>query len=262
MKQLLISISVETKKLYHSKVPFITFLAMLLIPFMGGFFMYILKDPVNAQRLGIISSKAQLATGGTADWVTYLGLLSQAISLGGIFIFGFLTSWVFGREYSDRTIKDLLALPISREDIVYSKYIVIFLWSLILSIMVFVIGLIVGYVVHIPGYNSDTINRGILTYFSCALLTILLSTPVGLFACIGKGYLSPLGFLVFVLILAQMIAATGYGVYFPWSIPALHSGISDASENTLMPGSLIIVCLTSLLGLSGTALWWRYKDHN
>jgi ABC-2 type transport system permease protein len=97
-------------------VPLLTLLAAFLIPFVGGFFMLILKDPEMAQRMGFISTKAQIA--GTADWPSYLGLLAQAVAIGGLIIFGFVSSWVFGREYADRTIKDLLALPISRTSIV------------------------------------------------------------------------------------------------------------------------------------------------
>ncbi|SEM24697.1 hypothetical protein SAMN04488688_110155 [Paenibacillus sp. cl141a] len=35
-------------------------------------------------------------------------------SVFGLLGFGLMTSWTFGREYSDRTLKALLGLPISR----------------------------------------------------------------------------------------------------------------------------------------------------
>jgi len=35
-------------------------LAALLIPFVGALFMFILKDPVFAQKMGVISAKAQI----------------------------------------------------------------------------------------------------------------------------------------------------------------------------------------------------------
>jgi ABC-2 type transport system permease protein len=37
-------------------------------------------------------------------------MLAQGIAIGGLFVFGFIMSWIFGREYTDRTMKDLLAL--------------------------------------------------------------------------------------------------------------------------------------------------------
>lgn len=260
MNKLVVAFFVECKKFFHSRVPFITFLALLIVPFMGGFFMYILKDPAAAQKLGIISAKAQIA--GTADWPSYLSLLAQAIATGGLMVFGFMTSWVFGREYSDRTIKDLLALPISRSAIVFSKFLVIFLWCLILAILVFAIGLIVGNAVVLPGWSLEVVLSGAVVYFLCTLLTILLSAPVALFASIGRGYLSPLGFVVFTLVLAQIVAATGYGQFFPWAIPALASGVAGRADVMIEDISIIIVALTSIIGLVATTLWWSYADQN
>lgn len=260
MNNTYISFVAECKKFFRSKVPVLTVLAVIIIPFIGGFFMVILKDPELAQRMGIISAKAQIM--GTADWPSYLGLLAQAVSIGGLIVFGFVASWVFGREYSDRTIKDLLALPISRSSIVLSKFVLAFVWCVILSAFVFVLGLIVGDAVDIPGWNREVLHKGLTVYAACSLLTILLSTPVALFASIGRGYLSPFGFMIFTLVLAQIVAAAGYGHLFPWSVPALVSGIAGSDAAVLETASVIIVLITSLFGLIGTMLWWRYADQS
>jgi len=73
--------------------------------------LYLLKNPDLAQNLGLTSTKAHIA--GTTDWPSYFSFLAQAIAIGGLIAFGFITSWIFGREYSDRTIKNLLVLPVS-----------------------------------------------------------------------------------------------------------------------------------------------------
>lgn len=260
MNRIITCVSIEGKKLFHSKIPLITMLALMLVPFVGGFFMFILKDPSLAQRLGFISAKAQIV--GTADWSSYISLLAQAIAIGGLLVFGFITSWIFGREYSDRTIKDLLALPISRNIIVFSKFIVVVLWCLILSIFVLVLGFIVGTVVDISGWSLDIIIQGTLIFIVCSILTILLSTPVVFLASVGRGYLSPLGFMVFAIVLAQIIAVAGYGQFFPWSIPALISGAAGSDNAIIEDISIIIVLLTSVFGLVGTMLWWRYADQS
>jgi ABC-2 type transport system permease protein len=260
VNKIVTSFSVECKKFFHSRVPLITMLALMIVPFMGGFFMFILKDPVLAQKMGVISAKAQIV--GTADWPSFFGLLAQAVSIGGLLVFGFVTSWIFGREYSDRTIKDLLALPISRSAIVLSKFMVVFLWCLLLSTLVFALGLIVGYFVNMPGWSYEIVTNGLLVFTICAFLTILLSTPVALFASIGRGYLSPLGFLIFTLVFAQIVAATGYGQFFPWSIPALASGAAGSESATIESISIVIVLTTSIVGLISTTFWWRYVDQS
>jgi ABC-2 type transport system permease protein len=173
-----------------------------------------------------------------------------------------VSSWIFGREYADRTIKDLLALPISRNSIVMSKFILVFVWCLMLAVFVFVLGLIVGNAVDIPGWSYKIFSQGLQVYVVCSLLTILLSTPVALFASVGRGYLSPLGFMIFTLVLAQIVAAAGYGLLFPWSVPALASGVSGSEAAALESASIIIVFITSIFGLVGTMFWWIYADQN
>lgn len=259
MSYLTAAFSCESLKVFHSKILWITLLAFLVIPFVGGFFMFVLKDPEFARSSGLIGAKAQL-TLGTADWLSYFQFLSQAVSAGGLFVFGFATSWVFGREYSDRTVKDLLALPIPRIQIVLAKFTIVFLWCLLLSIVVFALGLWVGDRVILPGWSWEAMTEGLNTFALCSVLTIILSTPVAFFASIGRGYLSPLGFVVFSLVCAQIVAAAGYGEYFPWALPSLISEI--AGSRSASPGAIsyVLVILTSVAGLAATSWWWRYAD--
>jgi ABC-2 type transport system permease protein len=90
---------------------------------------------------------------------------------------------------------------------------------------VLILGLITGIVVDIPEWSFNTMIEGISVFAFCSILTILLSSPVALLATVGRGYLPPLGFMIFTIVLAQIIAFIGYGHLFPWSIPAIASGL-------------------------------------
>jgi len=57
---------------------------------------------------------------------------------------------VFGREYADHTIKDLLALPTARTAIALAKFILIMLWAVVLTLITFLIGLGVGSAIALP----------------------------------------------------------------------------------------------------------------
>ena len=254
MNNLSQAIWVETLKFRRSKMPLLSLLGFLLVPFMGGFFMIILKDPELARRLGLISAKAQLV-GGAADWPTYLSLLAQAIAIGGTILFGFIGSWVFGREYSDRTAKDLLALPTPRTTIVLAKFVVVMGWSALVTAVIILIGLGVGTAVGLPPTTNEIFQQGIITILGSALLTIILVTPIAFFASAGHGYLPPLGAMVLAIFLAQIIVVIGYGDYFPWSIPALY-----AQGSPIRPISSLIVILTGLAGIAATFLWWEWAD--
>lgn len=258
MHRLTTCIAVEYKKLFHSKIPLISLLAVSLVPFVGGMFMFVLKDPEMAQRLGLISAQAQLVGVATADWSSYFHLLAMAISIGGLMIFGFVFSWVFGREYSDRTIKDLLALPVARDTIVVAKLSVASLWCLVISMYAFILALLAGKLVNMPGW-FDTVCQGSLIFFVCSLLTIFLSAPMAFLASVGRGYLFPIGFMIFTIALAQLATVIGYGQFFPWAIPALLSEVV-IGEPMLRPVSIVSVLVTSGCGVAGTILWWKNAE--
>jgi ABC-2 type transport system permease protein len=259
MNNLWPAIWVELLKARRSRVPLVTVVGFSLAPFAGGFFMVVMKDPDLARRLGIISAKAQIVAG-TADWPTYLGILAQATAIGGFILFSLIASWVFGREYSDRTVTDLLALPTPRSVIVLAKFILIGLWSAALTAVIYLIGLGVGAAVALPPTSADIFWKGTVTVAMTATLTILLVTPIAFFGSAGRGYLPPVGAAILAVILAQVIAAAGWGEYFPWSIPALYAGMAGPASAQLGATSYIVVILTGLTGLIATFLWWELVD--
>lgn len=110
MNAYLAALQTESLKAFRSKVPLFTLLGFLIAPLIGGLFMIILKDPEAAKSMGLIGTKAQLSAG-VADWPTFFNLLAQATAIGGAIIFAIVTTWVFGREFSDHTVKELLSLP-------------------------------------------------------------------------------------------------------------------------------------------------------
>lgn len=253
------AIWIELLKARRSRMPLLTALGFSLAPLAGGFFMIVLKDPDVARRMGLISAKAQLLAG-SADWPTYLGLLAQATAVGGILLFGLIGSWVFGREYADHTLKDLLALPTSRSTIVLAKFIVILLWSAGLTVFIYLLGLGVGALVRLPTAPVEIFWQGTLTLAITAGLTIALVSPIAFVASAGRGYLPPMGAAILALILAQVVAATGWGEYFPWSVPALRTGTAGPEYANLGMISYVIVIFTSFAGIIGTFAWWELTD--
>jgi ABC-2 type transport system permease protein len=60
--------------------------------------------------------------------------------VGGTGIFGLTVIWAFGREFSDHTVKDLLALPTRRTTVVAAKFVVTGGWSLLLTVQTYLLG--------------------------------------------------------------------------------------------------------------------------
>lgn len=58
----------------------------------------------------------------------------------------------------------------------------------------------------------------------------------------------------------MILAALGWGAWFPWSVPALVSGAAGPDAEPVTAGGVAIVAVTSLLGIVATVLWWQRAD--
>lgn len=259
MKNFTSALWAETLKMRKSRVPFFIWLGFSVVPLISGLFMIIMKDPEAAKSMGLISSKAQMLAG-TADWTTFFSVITQAVAVAGAILFAILTGWVFGREYSDRTAKELLALPVSRGTILSAKFALLVIVSLGMSLWVFLLGLLVGNLVDIPGYSAALLRTAFVDTLGTALLTVALIPFVAFVSSFGKGYMPAFGWAVFTVAIAQIAAITGWGDWLPWSVPALFSGAAGPRAEMLGAHSYSVVLLSSAVGLLITFYWWLFAD--
>jgi ABC-type transport system involved in multi-copper enzyme maturation permease subunit len=250
---------VEALKARRSRILWITIALAIFMVCMLGFMTFILKDPDAARKYGLIATKARIAEG-EASWPSFHLMLVQVDSILGLLGFGFVASWVFGREYSDRTVKDLLALPVSRSTIIASKLIVTGLWCMLLSSVVFPSWLLIGRLFSLPGWDPTPILPWFRSYVAGNLLLLLLTPATALVASVGKGFLAPIGFVIFVIAIVQITSIIGYGQYFPWALPVFVLAGRGPTVPALGAASWIVYWFAVTSGTLGLFLYWRYAD--
>ena len=252
-------LSTEFLKLRRAKITWLSWLALSVMPLVGGVFMWIVKEPNRAERLGLLGSKAEWV-GVTADWPSYFGLLLQITGIGGMILVSVIAAYVFGREYAERTAKNALALPIGRHWIAMAKFAVILVWFSALTLAMIVEGLAVGALLGLPSFTVRLAVSSVGDILLAALVAWLLAPVVAWIATLGRGYLAPLGFSLFTLIMGMTVGATGWGKWFPWSIVPLFAGVAGPRAEALAPESVGVVVLLCLVGAVGTILHLRLAD--
>lgn len=250
---------IEFRKSFRSRAPLFLTAGLMILPAATAFMMFIYRDPEFARSLGLISAKAELI-GGSADWPFCLSMLAQGIAAGGLMVFGMIATWVFGREFADGAVKDLLAVPVARTTIVLAKFIVVAAWSVALTALVAGVGLGLGAALRLPLGAPEVFAAGLGRMAAAAILTIAILAPTAFFASAGRGYLLPMGMLILSLIVGNVVAVLGWGEYFPWAIPMLTAQAAEGAA----PGaaSYVIVLLTCLAGMAATAAWWLRADQS
>ena len=251
----------ETLKVHRAGIFWISLAAVALLPLVDGFFMIILKNPEQARQMGLIGAKAQL-TAGSADWPTFYYVLLMGSGIAGMILFAFLTAWVFGREFSDHTVKEWLALPTPRATIILAKLVLITVWIQALALWIYGLGIFIGGAVDIPGGSQALNEVSFWRVMSIAFMIDLLMPWVAFIAGIGRGYLLPVAWAFATMAAAQICVVLGWGEWFPWAVPALVAEIAGPKGGSIGAHSLIILFVTGLAGVAATIAWWRSADQS
>ncbi len=249
---------IETRKAFRSKMPLWTGAASLFMPMAVAFLIFVARNPEISKKLGLVSAKANLFAYSATDWLNYLRLSGQMLAAGGFVIFVLIVAWVFGREFVDGTLKDMLAIPINRTKIVLAKMILIALWDFGLTILILASSLLMGFLIQLPGGSPGAILQGSFVVVVTGCLTIAVILPFGLFASMGRGYLLPMGMAILILMMSNIVAMVGWGEYFPWAV----AGLSSQGKEPMPIVSYLIVFLTCGIGVWWTDHWWKHADQH
>lgn len=253
-----IVVGTELTKLRRSKVTWISFAAYAFMVAMAGFFMWMRMNPGMARSLGLLGQKAGFSFGGQSlDWPTFLTFIVVMGGIGGLIICSIIVAYVFGREYTEGTAKNMLALPIARSRFVFAKIIVSAVWFAVLTLWMIAETYLVGFMLGLTGLAAGLFLAAAVKILVLALMSLCSAMVVAWVAVETRGYFAPLGFSIFTLVLASVFGHTGWGPWVPWSIIGLYSGAAGP-EVAIGWGSFVIIAATFLIG---TALTVRHEVH-
>ena len=254
-------VATEFLKLRRSKVTWFSLVAFSMGPFGVALFMWIVREPGRAAQLGLLGTKADLS-GLEATWPSYFSMLTLLVGIGGMLLLAFIVAYVFGREYAEGTAKNLLALPVGRQTFVVAKFVVTAAWWVALVAAVVIESLVLGLALGLPDFSAGLAISAVRNALLAAGLAYLLAPIVAWITTVGRGYMAPLAFAVAMLALGNIMAKTGWAVWFPWSIVPLLIGVVGRPVQTLPPGSFIVLALTFTAGIAATIWQLIYADNN
>ena len=249
----------EFMKLRRSKITWATLGALSMAPLGLALFMWIVREPTRAAQLGLLGTKANLS-GIEANWPSFTYMVTVVVGVGGMLVLSFIVAYVFGREYTDATAKNMLAVPIARHWFVIAKLVVAAVWWIVLVLAVLAESFAIGLLLGLPGFSAGLATSAIGNALVSALIAYLVVPPIAWAATLGRGYLPPIAFAILTLGLGNLFGHTGWAIWFPWSIIPLLVGMVGNPVESLPAGSYIVVALTFALGVAATIAQLRWAD--
>ena len=180
--------------------------------------------------------------------------------LFAVLLFTIMISYLFGREYNEHTLKNILTIPISRKKFLTSKYLMLLVWIIILTIITSISTLIFGFIAGLDGLTLKLFIDSFIQLLYANVLLFLTFSPfvfVSLFitnmvpAMVGGATLT----LINILIYGQ-----NWAPYIPWVCPYLIASGEIKTYTTSIITSYSLILTTFAIGVIISYIYFNKKD--
>ena len=177
-----------------------------------------------------------------------------------VLIFSIIISYLFGREYNEHTLKTMLTIPISRGKFLLTKYLMFFVWILILTVVTSISTLIFGFMANLEGFTLKLfVDSFAQLLYANVLLFLTFSPFVFLSLFITNMVPAMVGGAALTLV-NLMVYGQNWAPFVPWVCPYLIASGEIAEYSASISISYTVILTTFVLGLVISYVYFTKKD--
>lgn len=240
----------EYTKLKHSKILFIGILSTLIVPF------FVI---VTAVTKCIMKSGTTISLFSLYDSaLMFLMLLSAPI------ILTILGTWIISREYTDGTLKNILAIPISRTVFLTGKLLFLVILSLLFMLVSWLeISLFAYFCSFIFPVTELTVLSALFFLMKMlhgGILLFATQTPFLYLTVRTKGFAAPLIAITAVSLINVVVSNSPAAGFYPWAASYLLVNGRISGIGCSKAVSIIIILILCLSGIAASLLSFRKAE--
>lgn len=243
-------ISCEILKLKHSKIVIISALGVMSTPFL----MLIEALQTHFKQPELIFTLSDIYS----DSILYMMLLSN------IMIYIAITAYLFSREYTENTLKTILPIPVSRIKFMVAKFVTLFLWIILLSLVtwagIFALSGLYYTAFYLDGYSLNVALRWLPKFLFGNILMFLTISPFAFIAVKTKGFIAPVISSSVIIMGNAALSNQDLGALYPWTTTFFL--VDGRIESIGYPVYLAvgIIILVSVIGFFMTFCYFKKED--
>lgn len=243
-------ISCEIMKLKRSKMVFISFLGAMAAPAM----MLVEAIQVHLEH-----------PDRTATMVDFYGnSLLYTMLLMNLMVFIIIAAYLFSREYTEKTLKTILTVPVPKSQLITSKFCVLFLWIMVLTIITWLSALLLAALYHAVFGMLDFTFAVVVNWLGKLLfggtLLFLTISPFAFMAEKTKGLFVPMIAAAVIVMLNAALSNQELGALYPWTATYLLVEGRLATTGYPIWLSISLIALVSIMGLVATFRYFQKED--
>ncbi len=194
----------------------------------------------------------------------YRDSLLYIMLLINMMIYVAIAAYLFSREYTEKSLKTILPLPVSRIAFITGKFIVLFLWTLMLTLVTWAgIYFMLGFyhvVIGMDGFHFAVAIEWLFKFLIGNTLLFFTISPFAFIAEKSKGLVAPMIVSAVVGMGSAALSNQELGALYPWTAAFFLTEGRIQSTGYPIPLSAGIIILVSVMGFLATFEYFKKED--
>lgn len=240
----------ELLKLKRSKMLLISFLGALVTPVM----MIASAVKMHYSRPDIIITLANLYD----DCSLYTMLLF------GVIVYVVIAAYLFSREYTEKTLKTILTVPVSKLTFIISKFIMLFLWIIVLTLIswvsMFILATLYKAIFGLSEFSIAVAIKYLGEMLLGGILMFLTISPFAFLAVWTKGLVVPIIAAAAITMGNVALSNEALGALYPWTASYMLVRGDIAQTGYPYPLSIGLIAIVSIFGFFASVVYFKRED--
>lgn len=176
-----------------------------------------------------------------------------------------LGAWIISREYTDGTLKNIFAIPISPTIFICGKLIffaiLTFMFMLISWLEILVLALLCNCFIPMEQVNVSSFLFFLIKMLVGGILLFATQTPFIYFTIRTKGFVAPLIFAAIIILINVVMSNSGIAGFYPWSASYFLLTGYILRQSCPKEISILIILIVCFLSIAGSLIGFR-KEKN
>lgn len=241
----------EFLKLKRSRIALIGILGTLISPFISIAICIMNHSRMHSENL-------------VSLYEVYDNTLMFLMLLFGTLVFSVMAAFLFSREYSEKTLKTIFAVPVPRTRFLVSKLITLLILVLLLMLAawgsVLVLAAFGSLFFEIGEFDFQTILYWLFQIVSGGVLLYATLTPFVYLAIWTKGFLVPTIVSAAVVLVNVVFSGSSAAALFPWTATYLFLRGRLADSRYPVWVSFAMIGLVCIVGIGASIIRFQKED--
>lgn len=194
----------------------------------------------------------------------YSDSLLYIMLLINMMIYVTITAYLFSREYTENSLKSILPIPVSRMVFSTGKFLVLFLWIMMLTAVtwagIFAFSGLYHVLIGMDGFRFSVASEWLFKFLLGNALLFLTITPFAFIAEKTKGLVAPMIVSAVIVMGSAALTNQELGALYPWT--ATFFIMEGRIERTgyPIPFAVGIIIFVSIIGFYATFHYFNKED--